>query len=264
MADLILSETHVFSLLDSAEPFPVDFDDAWRWVKYSTKQKAEEALRSSFEEGSDFLTLGLKSSTGGRKSRNIRLSVDCLKSFAMMAGTTKGKDVRKYFIEVEKQWKADRLNPPALTKDQIRALLCRDNPDVWSKRFGDNYYEQLSRLTGLVQTGNARPYHWANLTIELFYCYLPGELTLVLKTAKKKNGDWQKLHQFLTEDGRKTFAAHIDHLLTTMRDADSVNDVRRALRNHYGNISQGEFFLDNRKDGKLTLRRDLIVSAELN
>jgi len=106
------------ALLDSTNEFPVDFDDAWQWLGYATKQKAEKKLKQNFEEGIDFLTKGLKSSTGGRPSELIALTVDCFKSLGMTAGTEQGKQIRKYFLECEKLAKQ---KPDALTELQILA-----------------------------------------------------------------------------------------------------------------------------------------------
>lgn len=93
----------ISALIESKEAFPVDFDDAWQWLGYSSKQKAREKLVSNFEEGFDFLTKRVKSSAGGRPSEWIVLTIDCFKSLAMMAGTAKGKEVRRYFLECEKE-----------------------------------------------------------------------------------------------------------------------------------------------------------------
>ena len=120
-----MSQNLVFSfelaqqLYTSAEQFPIDFDDAWVWLGYTTKQKALKKLNAHFEEGIDFLTRGLKSSTGGRPSDLILLSVDCLKSLGMMAGTEKGKEIRKYFIECERITKAAIIQQPQSTADML-------------------------------------------------------------------------------------------------------------------------------------------------
>jgi phage anti-repressor protein len=103
------------TLVESDDQFPIDFDDAWQWVGYSSKQKALQTLKNNFDKEVDFLTKGLKTSSGGRPSELILLSLECFKSFAMMAGTTKGKEVRKYFLECEKVAK-DKL-AQAVTKE---------------------------------------------------------------------------------------------------------------------------------------------------
>jgi hypothetical protein len=43
-------------VIKSESRFPVDFDDAWQWIGYSSKQKALESLYKNFEAGTDFLT----------------------------------------------------------------------------------------------------------------------------------------------------------------------------------------------------------------
>jgi len=96
------SKDLALSLLESEEEYPVDFDDAWQWLGYATKQKAQKKLEQNFEKGSDYLTKGLKSSTGGRPSELIILTVDCFKSLGMTAGTEQGKQIRKYFLQCEK------------------------------------------------------------------------------------------------------------------------------------------------------------------
>lgn len=89
-------------LLSSTESFPVDFDNAWRWIGYSSKQKAKNKLFNHFELGIDFLTKRLKTPSGGRPSEIINLTIDCFKSLGMMAGTQQGTKIRRYFLECER------------------------------------------------------------------------------------------------------------------------------------------------------------------
>ncbi|MEM6432237.1 MAG: hypothetical protein AAF773_00040 [Cyanobacteria bacterium P01_D01_bin.115] len=96
-------------LVQSQEEFPVDFDDAWRWLGYSTKQKAKNRLSSNFDIGLDYRVFNQvgknptgKRFQGGRPTEKIRLTIDCFKSLGMMAGTDKGKEIRRYFLECER------------------------------------------------------------------------------------------------------------------------------------------------------------------
>jgi hypothetical protein len=82
------------SLVQSTEPFPIDFDDGWKWLGWKKKQDAKSVLFNNFSEEIDFLRLGVKSSTGGRRSEWIVLTIDCFKSLAMMAGTSKCCDLQ--------------------------------------------------------------------------------------------------------------------------------------------------------------------------
>lgn len=97
------------SILECDREFPVDLDDAWQWLGYNQKSDCLSKLKRNFEEGEDFSVESLKNSTGGRPRICIMLTVDCLKSLGMMAGTSQGKQIRKYFLQCEKVAKATSL-----------------------------------------------------------------------------------------------------------------------------------------------------------
>ncbi|BAU12900.1 hypothetical protein LEP3755_34330 [Leptolyngbya sp. NIES-3755] len=98
-------------IVQSQVEFPVDFDDAWQWVGYSRKDSAKDALIRNFEEEVDFSGIHRKTPSGGRPSERIYLTIDCFKQFCMMAGTERGKEVRKYFLQCEKELKEIKAQP---------------------------------------------------------------------------------------------------------------------------------------------------------
>ncbi len=68
-----------------------------------------------FEAQKDFTTF-LSESTGGRPSQDAQITVDMAKEIAMLQRTEKGKEVRKYFIQVEKEWNSpEKVMARALT-----------------------------------------------------------------------------------------------------------------------------------------------------
>ena len=68
-----------------------------------------------FEAQKDFTTF-LSESTGGRPSQDAQITVDMAKEIAMLQRTEKGREVRKYFIQVEKEWNSpERVMARALT-----------------------------------------------------------------------------------------------------------------------------------------------------
>lgn len=99
------------ALVQSADPFPIDFDDAWQWIGYSTKQKAKTKLINHFEQEVDYTinqtVKRVNGNHGGGSTRyqDIKLTIDCFKSLGMMAGTDKGKEIRRYFLECERSAK---------------------------------------------------------------------------------------------------------------------------------------------------------------
>ena len=106
MSDLI----EVFGeIVRSEQDFPVDFDRAWQWVGYSTKGNALRVLTENFKQGEDFDLSKMRNQKGrggDHKSVEYRLSTDCFKAFCMMAGTERGKEVRRYFLQCEKMLRA--------------------------------------------------------------------------------------------------------------------------------------------------------------
>lgn len=75
-------------------------------------------LNYGFVEGVDFYFF-LSESIGGRPSKEYILYLDCAKSIAMVQRSPKGKQIRNYFLEVERQFKA------IATPQQIQNLYTR-------------------------------------------------------------------------------------------------------------------------------------------
>jgi phage anti-repressor protein len=115
------------SLLGSDNEFPVDFELAWRWLEFTKKENAKRSLiECEFEEGQDFLVLlpneensSMTSKTStrgkkeGRKRESIWLAIDCFKSWGLMCRNDRGKQIRKYFLDCERQLKYVNTMSPA-------------------------------------------------------------------------------------------------------------------------------------------------------
>ena len=121
MAEMMLEQFG--QIVRSPDRYPVDFDQAWQWVGYARKDYALDLLKANFEEGLDYFGLNRNRSDGkeedldsgrnrnqaggwggDRRSVYYFLTVDCFKSFCMMAKTDKGKEVRKYYLQIEKKY----------------------------------------------------------------------------------------------------------------------------------------------------------------
>jgi phage anti-repressor protein len=113
-------------IAQSADRYPVDFDEAWQWVGYSRKDHALESLKSNFIEETDFCSRkgGSKKGSGGHNQVLYFLAVDCFKSFCMMAGTPKCKEVRRYYLDVEKKYRSLVQNA------RIAKMVRRDFTDI--------------------------------------------------------------------------------------------------------------------------------------
>jgi phage anti-repressor protein len=115
----------------STERYPVDFDQAWQWIGYTRKDNALHVLKENFEKNTDYHLLNNKEMVkrpqgGGPQPILYFLTIDCFKAFCMMAGTEKGKEVRKYYLQIEKEYhellRQGRNGAFVLTGDLLREL----------------------------------------------------------------------------------------------------------------------------------------------
>lgn len=88
-------------------------------VKTAYKDWFPRMCEYGFSENQDFCSI-LSESTGGRPSTNHIISLDMAKEIAMLQRNEKGKEVRQYFIKVEKDF-----NSPE--KIMARALKIAEN-----------------------------------------------------------------------------------------------------------------------------------------
>lgn len=156
------------TLIESQEEFPVDFDDAWQWLGYTQKKTALNKLKNNFDRGVDYTDseggeLALpnsKASHGGHNKLVVFLTIECFKAFCMMAGTDKGREVRRYFLECERQLKEN------LKEQQSQPLSLPGEP-YWYKRvkkfLTDNkvppgYFSIFQETLGLVAELEAAGY----------------------------------------------------------------------------------------------------------
>jgi phage anti-repressor protein len=120
--------------------FPVDFDIAWVMAGYARKDHAKRRLtnQSSYlvkdedykiDHGDVLLPQSGESTILGRSSDRIVMTCDAFKHFCLMAQTSKGREIRQYFINVEKNWNHD------LMQDEIDALYeCLDDLESETKQ----------------------------------------------------------------------------------------------------------------------------------
>lgn len=141
----------VMRLLASTEKFPINFDDAWQWIGYSRKDVAKKKLLNNFIRGTDFQVIdsdsevfhqtvvnsaqqGFQPNLGGRPSEVIMLTIDCFKSFAMMAGTVRGREVRHYFLNCETELKR------RLEEERIVQVDLEQEYKAWQQRYDVRVY----------------------------------------------------------------------------------------------------------------------------
>lgn len=87
-----------------------------------------------FEDGKDFIAVS-QESTGGRPSIDYALTLDCAKEISMIQRTEKGKQARRYFIEMEKIAKdLQEINPRVPKTFREALLLAAEQQEVIEKQ----------------------------------------------------------------------------------------------------------------------------------
>lgn len=81
----------------------IDFDVVCKWLKV-LKENLKKVLEKNFEEKYDYeqKRLTKKTKNGGTYYDKIMITPNCFKELCMISQTAKAKEVRKYFIEMER------------------------------------------------------------------------------------------------------------------------------------------------------------------
>ena len=230
-----LTKITVFKYLDSDNEFPIDFDNAWMWVGYTRKENALNKLLNNFDIGVDFIEEeNIFSPNGekiarGRKPDKYYITIDCFKAFCMMAGTSKGKEVRKYFLDCEKELKKRIYQESSKNSRRFILDMYIGNPREWTKQFKLTFYENIHRLKGWEFTENRYNPYVGKLTIDLVYQRIQPGLWDELK-IKNPNKTKIRYHQLLTENiGNPHLREHIRGIVRLMESCNNWTQFEHQL-----------------------------------
>jgi hypothetical protein len=118
-------------------------------------------------------------------------------------------------------------------------------PRVWTKVFGDEFYDELSRLTGLSwdKKTHQKPCIFAQLTYDLVYYHLPKEVYEKIKNTQKEHGGYiHRMHQFLNEDALSALVHHLEKTLTILSAESSIESAKRLVNQSVTGIYQKSLF----------------------
>ena len=98
---------------DSKEPFPINIEVLIEMKVYDLVGNIKKKLNKNFILDTDFKVQNLtcefsqvkKTHGGARHKENIMLTVDCFKSMCMLANSETGKQVKMYYLDLEKIFK---------------------------------------------------------------------------------------------------------------------------------------------------------------
>lgn len=148
-------------------------------IKTAFKDWFPRMCEYGFEEGKDFCSK-MSESTGGRPSKDADISIDMAKQICMIQRSPEGKQIRQYFLDLEKAWNtpeqifARALKMADKTIDKLKSentTLIEDNKRMKPKEiFADavtasdtsiliGELAKILRQNG-VQTGQNKLFEW--------------------------------------------------------------------------------------------------------
>lgn len=194
------------ALMNTEDQFPVDFDDAWGWLEYSTKGNAKRCLIENFKQGIDYLIYDKPTTTGiqAHPEQKILLTVECFKMWGMLCGTEKGKQVRLYFLECERQLKKQKALDKERMEDYCRELIQNVfAPEVESlRRLQESYSEHKGAGKVIRACVEEKQYSTEILTVNE-YCLRKGLDRSLWNTFRKRYGQFVRVGKGLTPPTKK-------------------------------------------------------------
>lgn len=140
-----------------------------------------------FVDGTDFYSKMSKTENGGRPSTDYEISIDMAKQICMIQRTLEGKEIRQYFIDLEKAWN---------TPEQIMARALK---------MADKTIDSLKHENMILLEDNQRmkPKEiFADAVSTSHTSILIGDLAKILKqngvqTGQKRLFEWMREHGYL-------------------------------------------------------------------
>lgn len=151
-----------FLKYDTTSDFVIDLDDVWKWLEFSTKQKAKMLLENHFVKEKDYkisTTPPVKKSDhvrGGHNKETFLLNIATFKKFCLKAGTKKADEIHDYYIKLEETLQEVSHEESAELKTQLeqKQILLDKSEKTAEKIREKTLLEQFGRNTQCVYYGS--------------------------------------------------------------------------------------------------------------
>lgn len=179
-----------------------------------------------FEEGQDFYSF-LSESTGGRPNQEHQLTIDMAKELCMIQRTPKGKQCRRYFIEIEKRWNSpeaimaralqfanQQLTQVRHQNKVLEGTVAIQNQQITEMKPKASYYDVVLNCKDLISTSAiAKDYGksaiWMNRYLnEKGIQFKQGDIWLLYQKYAEKGYTSTKTHSYLGSKGETRTKVH--------------------------------------------------------
>jgi phage anti-repressor protein len=224
-----LTSEIVFALLQSSDPFPVNFDDAMQWWDCRTKNGTPvrrdnlvAKLKTNFYENVDYHLLKNQEPLQGEGSSPYIyfLTIECFKMMGMMHSGPRGREIRQYFINCETELKRRIEQDKVQNRQRIVEVFVSSKFAPWKPRFEKEFFEHIYRLKGWKQPVSGHPPCMAQAVNNTVYDWFPDGVPEKLREVnpRQENGRRKrKHHQHLQDTGSVFLDTQKTIALTVMR-----------------------------------------------
>ena len=159
---LFVASFYGFLKYDPTNDFVIDLDDVWKWLEFSTKQKAKMLLENHFVKDKDYITSlnppvkRAEHAKGGQNKEIFMLNVSTFKRFCLKAGTKKADEIHDYYIKLEQTLHEVVQEESTELKTQLeqKTILLEKTEKTTEKIREKTLLEQFGRNTQCVYYGS--------------------------------------------------------------------------------------------------------------
>jgi len=239
--------------------FPIDFDIVWKWCGFNKKSDAKKLLLKHFKENINYqillrqlpeqdLNYENNNKHGGNNKESIMLNIDTFKEFCMKASTSKSKEIRCYYIKMEKlinkYFKDNFINTQKMLNEKDKKYL-----ELEIKSCND---KEIARHNTLVKVYNNK--------------------SLIYLIKMKSNEDGSFLLKIGWSDNLQSRVNHIknefnlDIIVLDVIECELNKKFEKALHHHsfISPLQYKEIINNNKKSQECFLIKDINVYDKIN
>ena len=195
-------------------------------VKTAYKDWFPRMCEYGFMEGADFSSI-LSESTGGRPGVDHQLTIDMAKELCMIQRTEKGKQCRRYFLDIEKAWNTPeavmaralqyanhQLTQARHQNKQLEGAIAVQNQQITEMKPKASYYDVVLNCKDLISTSAiAKDYGksaiWMNRYLnEKGIQFKQGDIWLLYQKHAERGYTSTKTHSYLGFFGEQHTKIH--------------------------------------------------------
>ena len=216
----------------------IDFGLVAKWLE-TRKETLKEVLIKNFEKNFDYVEKKLTKKDGAKTNNyiDIKISSTCFKELCMISQTVKAKEVRKYFLEMEKIVKKYYKIIEEKLYEEIGLL--KENQKNKKHKVGGVIYiiEALNSADGnklykLGKTGDLekriKTYNTGNANnIKILFKIYVDDISSIETCAKKA------LEKFKYRSNKEVYEIDIEMIKAIVKKCDDfANELKQMLKDH--------------------------------